>query len=42
MWLDSQNVSIKGECCLEIGHGNADMSYAWTVEHRFLQVLRGL
>ena len=39
MGLDSEHVTIKGHCRIEVSHGNADMRNAGAVNHRILRTL---
>jgi thioredoxin 1 len=42
MRLDSEHVTIKGDCRIQVGHGNADMRNAGAVNHRVLRTLSRL
>jgi hypothetical protein len=33
MWLETQNVTVEGKRCIQIGYGDADMSNAGAVGH---------
>jgi thioredoxin 1 len=39
MGLDSEHVTIKGHCRIEVSYGNADMGNAGAVNHRILRTL---
>jgi thioredoxin len=39
MGLDSENVTIKGHCRIEVSYGNADMRNTGAVNHRILRTL---